>query len=366
MLKSVKIRDGHDNFFTPLRLIFATIVVIGHSFAVALRDPGAEPQVFLHYNFSYIAVNLFFIASGFLVTKSMLYRGDVSNYAAARALRIYPALIVHVFFVMIFIGLLATNLPWREFLTHPDLLKQPLLVLSFYETNMVMPGAFLENGEQLGSAPLWTLRYEVLAYIGTAIVFMLGLLKRKWMVLAQFIVPSILWLVTHQLGLFESMPGTFQNLLRFGIAYGLGATIYAYRDRLKFHPLLIPVFFGLTALIASTQSVEIAMNVALGYFLMWAAFVKIPALNSLQKMGDLSYGVYIYHWCVLQLLFKYFPNLSSWTLLAIALPITFILAKLSWQFVEKPMLARKKSLSDLMDRGRKNKRTFDPKSVLLD
>lgn len=366
MLKSVQIREGHDNFFTPLRLIFATLVVIGHSFAVALRDANAEPQVFLHYNFSYIAVNLFFIASGFLVTKSMLYRGDVANYASARALRIYPALIVHVLFVMFVIGLLATKLPWSEFLTHPDFLKQPFLVLSFVETNMVMPGAFLDNGEQLGSAPLWTLRYEVLAYIGTALVFMLGLLKRKWMVLAQFIVPSILWLVTHQFGIFETLPGTFQNLLRFGIAYGLGATIYAYRERLNFNPLLIPVLFGLTALTASFHSVEIMLNLALGYFLMWAAFIKIPALNPLQKMGDLSYGVYIYHWCIFQVIFQYFPGLNSWTLLAITLPLTFLMAKLSWDFVEKPMLAKKKNLSGFFSRGRKKKAPYDPKSVLLD
>ena len=71
MFQTVKIRDGHDNFFTPLRLLFATLVVIGHAFAVALRDPMSEPQLFFHYTFSYLAVNLFFIASGFLVTKSM-------------------------------------------------------------------------------------------------------------------------------------------------------------------------------------------------------------------------------------------------------------------------------------------------------
>jgi len=32
MLNWVKITDGHDNFFTPLRLIFAFMVLIGHAF----------------------------------------------------------------------------------------------------------------------------------------------------------------------------------------------------------------------------------------------------------------------------------------------------------------------------------------------
>ena len=73
LFSGVKIRDGHDNFFTPLRLIFASLVVIGHAYVVVLGGSEHEPHVFYHYTFSYIAVNMFFIASGFLVTKSMLY-----------------------------------------------------------------------------------------------------------------------------------------------------------------------------------------------------------------------------------------------------------------------------------------------------
>ena len=96
---SVKIRDGHDNFFTPLRLLFASLVVIGHAYVIVLGGSEHEPHVFYHYTFSYIAVNMFFIASGFLVTKSMLYRKDSASFISARALRIYPALIVHVLFL---------------------------------------------------------------------------------------------------------------------------------------------------------------------------------------------------------------------------------------------------------------------------
>jgi len=103
------IREGHDNFFTPLRLLFASLVVIGHAFVIAERDPTMEPQVLYHYTFSYLAVNLFFIASGFLVTKSMAYRGDTPSFISARALRIFPALIVHVLFIMFVIGPLATK-----------------------------------------------------------------------------------------------------------------------------------------------------------------------------------------------------------------------------------------------------------------
>jgi len=365
MFKAVKIRDGHDNFFTPLRLLFATLVVIGHSYVVALRDPMSEPNIFFDYTFSYLAVNLFFIASGFLVTKSMLYRGDVAEYSSARFLRIYPGLLVHVLFVMFIIGPLATSMALGDYFTHIDFLKQPFVVLSFISAQMYLPGIFESNAEHMGSAPLWTLRYELLAYIGTAIVFSLGFLKKKWMVLAQFILPSIGWILAHSLGVFEAMPSTVQNLLRFGIAYGLGAAIYAYRDRLSFHALGIPVMITLAVLTSKFQAFEVTMNLMLAYMIMWAAYIKVPKLKFLQKLSDVSYGVYIYHWCVLQLVFMWMPNLSVASLFLIVLPITFLLATLSWHLVEKPMLKHKTGFSKYLRFGRK-KPSYDSRVMLVD
>ncbi len=365
MLNAVKIRDGHDNFFTPLRLLFASLVVIGHAYAVGLRDPMSEPQLFYHYTFSYLAVNLFFIASGFLVTKSMVYRGDATDFGVARFLRIYPGLFIHMLFVMFIIGTLSTTLPLLEYFTHVDFLKQPFVVLSFISAQMWLPGAFEANAEQMASAPLWTLRYEILAYIGTAIVFALGFMKKKWMVLAQFILPSIAWVVAQGTGLFDVLPGTFQNLLRFGIAYGLGATIYAYRERLSFHALGIPVMMLLAVLTSKFQVFEVTMNLMLGYMIMWAAYVKAPKLDFLKKLSDVSYGVYIYHWCIMQLLFLWFPNLSVAGLFLITFPITYWLATLSWHFVEKPMLSKKKSLAQSLRFGRKASK-YDESAMLLD
>jgi len=68
----------------------------------------------------------------------------------------------------------------------------------------------------------------------------------------------------------------------FGIAYGLGAAIYAYRERLSFTVLGIPMIIGLASLLYKFQVFEVAMNVMLAYIVMWAAYVKAPILNFLQ------------------------------------------------------------------------------------
>ena len=352
---AVRIRDGHDNFFTPMRLVFALLVMLGHAYAIGLRDANLEPFVFYHYTFSYLAVNLFFIASGFLVTKSMLYRGDGPSFASARLLRIYPALIVHVAFVMLVIGPLGTNLPLWEYFSHPQTLLQPLYVLTFFETSMNLPGIFATNGEQFGSVPLWTLRFEVLCYAATLLAFSLGLLRKRWMVLAQFILPSVAWIIGQSFDLFEGLPGTVENAARFGIAYGLGATIYAYHERLRFTWVGLPVLLAFSWLTHQTSIIEVSVNMLLGWFVFIVAYARVPKLAGLQKLDDISYGIYIYHWAVMQLLFYWFPSLSVVLLFGLALPVVTLIAWLSWTYVEKPLLAKKGPFGEWLRFGRKSR-----------
>lgn len=355
MFNAVKIRDGHDNFFTPLRLIFASLVVIGHAYVIILGGSEHEPHVFYHYTFSYIAVNMFFIASGFLVTKSMLFRGDSASFISARALRIYPALIVHVLFLMLIIGPFVTNLQLKEFFASPDWYLQPLKVLTFLNTDMNMPGIFSTNSEQIGSGALWTLRYEFLAYIGTWLLFLIGGLRHKWMIAAQFVLPCLAWVIGKHFGVFEKLPATIESLGRFGIAYGLGAALYAYREKISFHIVLIPAFLGMTWLTRNNVAVlEIFMNLMLAWGVMIAAYMKAPKLEWTQKIPDVSYGIYIYHWAILQSLHYFFPSLSIWPLIIIGYVITLGLSQASWNIVEKPTLRLKgpmaKVLQSLMDK----------------
>ncbi|PHR61826.1 MAG: hypothetical protein COA43_01260 [Robiginitomaculum sp.] len=345
MFKVVQISAGHDNYFTPLRLIFAYMVLVGHAFVVIGGTSDSEPHVFFHFTFSYLAVNLFFIASGFLVTGSILYSKNVKSFTISRFLRIYPGLIVHVLLLMLIFGPLTTNIPLTEYFANGDTLKQPFVVLPFIETDMTLPGILASNHEQEASAALWTLRYEALAYIGTLIAFVLGLLKHRWMLLAQFLVFAIAFPLTQKLGIYDTLPATLQSLLRFGLCYCLGAAIYGYRDVLKFHVALIPVFFIIAALVNDYVIFESVFTLALGYALFWIAYVKVPALKSLQDMGDVSYGLYIYHWAVLQGVYYFMPHLNVWQLIAISGPIAAIIAALSWKFVEKPALKLKSRFS---------------------
>ena len=351
MLKAVKINNSRENFFTPLRIFMAILVVFGHATVVKTGNSSDEASLFYHYASSYTAVNAFFIVSGFLVTKSMLLREDLASFSSARILRIFPALLLCVLLLTFVMGPIITTLSLKDYLTHPDTLTQPIKVLSFVSTDMYLPQTFIHNAEQISGGSLWTLRFEVICYIGTAIAFALGLLKRRWMIAAQFVGFSLAYIATMRLGLWEYLPDTVQVLIRFGIAYGLGAAIYAYRDKIKFHILAIPALLGATALLNNQPEMDVMYNISLAAIIFWLAYIKAPKLKFLQKLDDISYGIYIYHWAVLQVLVSIIPSFPSLPLALITIGISGLLAWLSWVLLEKRALESKDKLTHLLSRN---------------
>ena len=89
--------QGRDNNIQLLRLAAAAAVLLFHSF-VFTGNIGDDPlwRATEATNLSLIGVGCFFVLSGFLVTRSWLSRPGLVAFAAARALRIYPALFVAV------------------------------------------------------------------------------------------------------------------------------------------------------------------------------------------------------------------------------------------------------------------------------
>jgi len=164
-----------------------------------------------------------------------------------------------------------------------------------------------------------------------------------WLIseLLQFIGPSLLWIIATLTGLMDELLPTFQNLLRFGIAYGLGATIYAYRDRLSLSWVTVVLLAAGSNLLRETAVIEVIINVVLAWVIFRFAYMRLPKFEWMQRIPDLSYGIYIYHWCILQMMFYWFPNLNVFELIALAFPPTVILSALSWYIVEKPALRSK-------------------------
>lgn len=93
----------YKNNFDFLRLIFASLVIVTHSYALlGLVENDLFMQISQVYPFSYIAVRGFFVISGYLIFQSLIRSGSLISYFWNRFLRLFPALIVVLFLTVFF------------------------------------------------------------------------------------------------------------------------------------------------------------------------------------------------------------------------------------------------------------------------
>jgi peptidoglycan/LPS O-acetylase OafA/YrhL len=67
----------------------------------------------------------------------------------------------------------------------------------------------------------------------------------------------------------------------------------------------------------------------------------VDKLGHLLRGMDISYGVYIYHMIVINVLL-HLDQFSAWGNFSLTIVVTTVLGLVSWVVVEKPALARKK------------------------
>ncbi len=74
------------------------------------------------------------------------------------------------------------------------------------------------------------------------------------------------------------------------------------------------------------------------------AFAYIATfLNGFRKLENITYGMYLYHFPVIQVLIHFhLHEYNLWLCLVVGLILTLILASASWFFIEKPLMEKYK------------------------
>lgn len=171
--------SGRINNFDVLRYFAAVLVIYSHSYP--LTGKSIEPLALLskgQWTFGGVAVAIFFVISGFLVSNSF-ERSTVLQYTVNRFLRIFPGLFMAVLLSVFVLGPLFTSLEISEYfsnnLTYSYLNNSLLLSVQY-----VLPGMFETNlYPNAVNGSIWTIPYEILGYILVAIIGYYGLLKKK-------------------------------------------------------------------------------------------------------------------------------------------------------------------------------------------
>jgi peptidoglycan/LPS O-acetylase OafA/YrhL len=332
------LREPRNNF-TLLRLALAMAVVLSHGVSVVTGEVAGEPLVReTGFTLGEHAVNGFFAISGFLVTMSFERRGW-RDYAVARTLRIAPGLVVAVLAVALLLGGAMTRLPLAEYLASPDLRRFVAATLTTFKSNLPLPGVFEQNPLRFPMGTVWTLKYEVLCYLGVFGLGVAGLLRVPWAALLL-----VLALAGALAVLETGAPGPSKGLetaLRLPLIFACGGAAYLWREHVPLSGALAAALVAVLAALAWTPLYKPALFVGTAYLVLWLALSPALSRRTVEPEADLSYGTYLYGWPVQQTLHALWPALPPLALIGPSVAVTLLVAALSWFLVEKPALALK-------------------------
>lgn len=335
-----------DNNFDILRFLAASLVLFSHCYPLTGHE-AAEPITALTGIDSGggLAVAIFFVISGYLITGSCKNSNGIADYAIKRVLRLFPGLVVCVALTVLVLGAFLTTLHIWAYLHHP--LTRAYLSNIMLFIRYTLPGVFESNaypGAVNGS--LWTLPVEALMYV---IVLALGIVRAlNTRVMVIFV--GACWLFYFRgVPAFGLQSAVWHN--NFPVAESAklaclffgGALLYLHGlSKLNRFDLAMLAVFAIVA-VRGTDAQHTAYIMLAPLIVITLALASLGRVARFGKHGDISYGIYIYAFPVQQTLVHFLGNdISPLVLFCASLPVTYLLSALSWRFVEKPALGLKK------------------------
>lgn len=329
--------------FGGFRFALATMVLLQHCL---LLLPNPAKETFYWLELGAVAVTVFFALSGFVVAEAMasFYAGRPARFLANRALRIFP---LYGAVLVLTIGLDSGLYVAGRLVTLDGTLRGPPWQADVILSGLleIVPGL---PAHRLGAPAFslipfaWTLRIELLFYLGAAAIFWLPARYRRGpalLCLAYAVFGLFLWWHAHLPGQLlcipifafgiwayraelSTSPWATANLFVLSVCSALAFTYWGQRGHpmLAFQLPLLGLLFATLLVLARTR-------------------VRSPALIAWDKrLGALSYPIYIGHGLILTALRSLTPD-RSWPLYAAGAVGSIALAIVLDAAIDRPMQA---------------------------
>ena len=281
-----------------IRLILAVSVILYHSYPVTGKT--SFPLPYIQQFAAEWAVDGFFVISGFLLVGSWLNKPKLWPYLRNRALRILPGfwccLLVTAFVIA----------PISSWMTHRSVAE--LFQGPQSSWNYVWHNAFLRitqrgiSGTPAGvpfdgvwNGSLWTLFWEAIAYVCLPILGLLGLLKRRSVVLGLL---AGTWLLNLGVAYHLLPPNYFLvQGSRLGLMFMCGMALHLYGAQISSRRSAVVAALAILIAAPLLHDYRILGAPALAYLVIWTgASIRRPVLELRNR--DISYGMYIYAFTV--------------------------------------------------------------------
>jgi peptidoglycan/LPS O-acetylase OafA/YrhL len=334
----------HKNNFDFIRFILSFTVILAHIIDLSQHSSLTFLRPFFDSN---IAVTGFFIISGFLITKSYISTDNIKQYFIKRANRLLPGYLFTVFCGAIFLLFIST-LSFHEYFLSSDFYKYLFCNIIFLNfLHPCLPGVFLNNHECAVNGALWTIKVEVGFYvIIPPLIYVISKFSKKLFLFVFIYIAALAY--KYAVGQYYQQTGNAifvilaHQLPAFMSYFATGMAMHYYLPKFinyKNYLILIalPVF-----ILEYYFSLEILKPLALTIIIFYIAY-GFSFLNNFGKYGDFSYGIYIYHFPLIQLCITlgFFARYNPFLVAVCIIIIVLIMAVLSWYLIEKRFILRK-------------------------
>ena len=333
-----------NNNFDLIRLMAALMVMLGHSYGI--QGASIEPMFWFSHleSFGSLAVYAFFMISGMLVSASFANQSSALRFIGLRVLRIWPGAMVCAAFIALVVAPIFSGLPVRAYFSDARILHW-----LFHNAMLIdpvggpLPQLFAGNHlKSLVNATVWTLPVELKCYVIVLVAGLFGCIGSRWRTVAVVALAGVVF------AMFANHPPKYFSLGSFFVlplAYSfypvpfflLGMLLYAFRDRVLLDWRPVVALLAVYLVSRHSRFDPVLFYPAFIYGLLWLSSAKM--LHRFAPKHDYSYGIYLYGFVVQQAVSSLHPAMNSYLSLVIAVPVTVVLAALSWHWVERPCLA---------------------------
>lgn len=334
-----------------MRGIAAFLVVLYHLKAFLHQHAITESFDWM-YNKGYLAVDFFFILSGFIIAYN--YKHQFENeinghqlyvFIVKRIARIYP---LHIFILLCFI-----LIPLAHTLTNRPVDSQQYNLLAFlYKFFLVDLWIVGQEYWDSWNTPSWTISGEMFAYLVFPFVCV-ALGRSTVRHYAFFLVAVVLVALCYEVMLSRSLGDNISHLglLRCVLSFICGVCIYEFHlgqfvkspklNRVLFYLSVITLIFLLLYVEKNHFYVPLLFSLILLTSLGFRGVLhKILEFRWLYILGEISYSLYLSHIFILNLCIMFFlEDASQASLMQISayLGITILFSSFTYNYIEVPM-----------------------------
>jgi peptidoglycan/LPS O-acetylase OafA/YrhL len=345
-------RDWRVNNFDLLRLLAALQVAVVHGMAI-LKPTGDFARLLATVLDRFPGVPIFFVISGVLISKSYEHSASLRDYLRNRCLRIFPGLWVCLLVSIAVI--LALGVASLGRITTPGWLLWWAGQMSIFQN---VQAAFLAPLSTGLNRSLWTIPIELEFYMVLPALYRVlprkcpGNMRLLGLALASLAIQLLIVNSNHSVVHLRAYSLLGATLIPYLWMFLVGVAIQRNWSIVRGWLFGRAHWWGLGYLMLCTAARW--LNVDTGgnymsplYLLPLAGLIVSLATTAPQvshrilRHHDVSYGLYLYHMLVIDLLVG-FAAPSGWASIAAAIIVSLGLAALSWTLIEKPYLKSKR------------------------